>query len=482
VAVFERFTDRARRVLVLAQEEARLLNHNFIGTEHILLGLIHEGEGVAAKALESLGVNLEVVRSQVEETVGPAGSSTTGSPPFTPRAKKVLELSLREALQLGHNYIGTEHLLLGLVREGEGVAVQVLVSLGADLSRVRQHVIQLLSGYQAPGGHESVPVAVTGPRCPDCRALLEGQVAYRVLTVEPTDASLGAGPLRVAFVYCQRCGTTIAHTPAGGDEALWGSSSVETSDPLASRTGQKISVVETRWIRFAGSPEGTEGRDPHAIRVPPAPSSSPGKRRFPPELWSAPMPADIPPDAAVDLHHTGPFHEDGRIRGRVAGSTIELALQLPWSASPVTGTLGDDPVEVAWDLSTGEKGPATLQGTVGAQAVSVRGVFRRNRDFSFLDGTISGTLADASLAASIRPVLGGFSTSGTIVANGTLGDDRFEIFGSRDAERGMVRGTYNDRSVHLDLTATPGSDAHVAGACPAPPAFTALLTVTLLFF
>ena len=128
--MFERFTDRARRVLVLAQEEARLLNHNFIGTEHILLGLIHEGEGVAAKALESLGISLEAVREKVEETIGPAGSSTTGSPPFTPRAKKVLELSLREALQLGHNYIGTEHMLLGLVREGEGVAAQVLVSLG----------------------------------------------------------------------------------------------------------------------------------------------------------------------------------------------------------------------------------------------------------------------------------------------------------------------------------------------------------------
>jgi len=145
--LFERFTDRARRVLVLAQEEARLLNHNFIGTEHILLGLIHEGEGVAAKALESLGISLEAVREKVEETIGPAGSTTTGSPPFTPRAKKVLELSLREALQLGHNYIGTEHMLLGLVREGEGVAAQVLVNLGADLSRVRQQVIQLLSGY-----------------------------------------------------------------------------------------------------------------------------------------------------------------------------------------------------------------------------------------------------------------------------------------------------------------------------------------------
>ncbi len=146
--MYERFTDRARRVLVLAQEEALLLNHSFIGTEHILLGLIHEGEGVAAKALESLGISLEAAREKVEETVGPAGSAPTGSPPFTPRAKKVLELSLREALQLGHNYIGTEHMLLGLVREGEGVAAQVLVSLGADLTHVRQQVIQVISGYQ----------------------------------------------------------------------------------------------------------------------------------------------------------------------------------------------------------------------------------------------------------------------------------------------------------------------------------------------
>jgi ATP-dependent Clp protease ATP-binding subunit ClpC len=153
--MFERFTDRARRVVVLAQEEARLLNHNYIGTEHILLGLIHEGEGVAAKALESLGISLEAVRSQVEEIIGQGGSSPSGHIPFTPRAKKVLELSLREALQLGHNYIGTEHILLGLIREGEGVAAQVLVKLGADLSRVRQQVIQLLSGYSGPSASGS---------------------------------------------------------------------------------------------------------------------------------------------------------------------------------------------------------------------------------------------------------------------------------------------------------------------------------------
>jgi ATP-dependent Clp protease ATP-binding subunit ClpC len=160
--MFERFTDRARRVVVLAQEEARMLNHNYIGTEHILLGLIHEGEGVAAKALESLGISLEAVRQQVEEIIGQGQQAPSGHIPFTPRAKKVLELSLREALQLGHNYIGTEHILLGLIREGEGVAAQVLVKLGADLNRVRQQVIQLLSGYQgkepaAAGPAEGTP-------------------------------------------------------------------------------------------------------------------------------------------------------------------------------------------------------------------------------------------------------------------------------------------------------------------------------------
>jgi hypothetical protein len=148
--MFERFTDRARRVVVLAQEEARLLNHNYIGTEHILLGLIHEDEGVAAKALESLGISLEAVRAQVEEIIGQGQSAPTGHIPFTPRAKKVLELSLREALALNHNYIGTEHILLGLVREGEGVAAQVLVKLGAGLDRVRQQVVQVLAAGPAP--------------------------------------------------------------------------------------------------------------------------------------------------------------------------------------------------------------------------------------------------------------------------------------------------------------------------------------------
>ncbi|GGS47969.1 hypothetical protein GCM10010156_03420 [Planobispora rosea] len=146
--MFERFTDRARRVVVLAQEEARLINHNYIGTEHLLLGLIHEDEGVAAQALKSMDISLARVRQRVEEIIGQGRSAPSGHIPFTPRAKKVLELSLREALQLGHNYIGTEHILLGLIHEGEGVAAQVLVQLGADLNRVRQQVVQLLHGHR----------------------------------------------------------------------------------------------------------------------------------------------------------------------------------------------------------------------------------------------------------------------------------------------------------------------------------------------
>jgi len=143
--MFERFTDRARRVVVMAQEEARTLNHNFVGTEHILLGLLREGEGIAAKALESLGISLDAVRQRVEEIIGHGEHTPSGSIPFTPGAKRTLELSLTEAVQLGHEYVGTEHILLGLIREGEGVAAQVLVKQGADLDRVRQQVTQLVA-------------------------------------------------------------------------------------------------------------------------------------------------------------------------------------------------------------------------------------------------------------------------------------------------------------------------------------------------
>jgi ATP-dependent Clp protease ATP-binding subunit ClpC len=156
--MFEVFTDRARRVVVLAQEEARMLNHDYIGTEHLLLGLIHEGEGVAVRALESLGISLQDLRRDVEEMIGRGQHELSGHIPFTPRTKRVLELSLRESQQLGHDYIGTEHILLGLIREAEGVAAQVLVKLGADLNRVRQQVLQLLGGR----GHEEVGESEAG--------------------------------------------------------------------------------------------------------------------------------------------------------------------------------------------------------------------------------------------------------------------------------------------------------------------------------
>jgi ATP-dependent Clp protease ATP-binding subunit ClpC len=156
--MFERFTERARRVVVLAQHEARGLNHNWIGTEHLLLALIGEGHGVGAKALESMQISLDAARQQVEVIIGRGQEPVRdGRIPFTPRAKKVLEMSLREALQLGHHHIGTEHILLGLIREGDGVAAQVLVNLGADLNRARQQVIQLLHGHQ---GQEPAAAAV----------------------------------------------------------------------------------------------------------------------------------------------------------------------------------------------------------------------------------------------------------------------------------------------------------------------------------
>jgi ATP-dependent Clp protease ATP-binding subunit ClpC len=210
--VFERFTERARRVLTFAQEEARRLNHSFIGTEHILLGLIREGDGVGAQALQSLGISLQAVRDQVQETIGTAGTVASGSPPFTPRAKKVLELALREALQLNHSYIGTEHILLGLVREGEGVAATVLVSLGADLPRVRREVNNLMSGAQEAEGvrRGDVPAHPTPPReprCPSCHGNVSEAARFRTLVVRPDDGT--ADPLPVHLVYCTNCGTVL---------------------------------------------------------------------------------------------------------------------------------------------------------------------------------------------------------------------------------------------------------------------------------
>jgi ATP-dependent Clp protease ATP-binding subunit ClpC len=213
--MFERFTDRARHVVVLAQEEATLLDHNYIGTEHVLLGLLREEEGIGARTLENLGISLDAVRREVEGIIGHGQAAPVGHIPFTPRAKKVLELSLREALQLGHNYIGTEHLLLGLVREGEGVAAQVLTKLGADLGRIRQGVIRLLTGYTGsvpvePGRYEGLePGAAiqTGPCCPTCKLPLEGALAYRSIMAERDDEK--GDPIILTVGFCTRCGAAI---------------------------------------------------------------------------------------------------------------------------------------------------------------------------------------------------------------------------------------------------------------------------------
>ena len=213
--MFERFTDRARRVLVLAQEEARLLDHSFMGTEHILLGLISEQQGVAAVALERSGITLEAARHQVQEMVGSQRGTGGGSPPFTPRAKKVLELSLREALGLGHSYIGTEHLLLGLIRGGEGAGARVIERLGVNLDHLYGDVIALMSGTaeEVEGGvgemgRGGMPVS-DPPGCPQCRAGLVEHGRYRVIAVPAEDPAPELVDLEVRVLYCGRCGATF---------------------------------------------------------------------------------------------------------------------------------------------------------------------------------------------------------------------------------------------------------------------------------
>jgi ATP-dependent Clp protease ATP-binding subunit ClpC len=207
-------------VVVLAQEEARMLDHNYIGTEHLLLGLIQEGEGVAAQALHALGISLEDARRDIEEAIGRGQGSTTSHIPFTPRAKKVLELALREALQLGHNYIGTEHILLGLIREGEGVAAEVLQRRGAELARVRETVVELLPGSSESAGRSprrrrtrpAPEVAPTGPpvspedfpTCSSCSAPLAQTMAVKVFELSVDDQ-----PAQAKVAYCGRCGAAL---------------------------------------------------------------------------------------------------------------------------------------------------------------------------------------------------------------------------------------------------------------------------------
>jgi ATP-dependent Clp protease ATP-binding subunit ClpC len=223
--VFERFTDRARSVLVLAQDEARQLHHGYIGTEHILLGLVRQGDGVGAEVLTSFDITLESVRNEVRAMLGevhdPTAHAQNASPPFTPRAKKVLELSLREALKLGHSYIGTEHILLGIIREGESVATQVLARLGVSLAAARQRVIALISGQELEGQTgDPAETSVTSqfvragpasavPRCPQCRADVSEGARFRTISVQPDASSDDEIPLRTYVVYCGSCGVSL---------------------------------------------------------------------------------------------------------------------------------------------------------------------------------------------------------------------------------------------------------------------------------
>ena len=256
---------------MLAQEEARLLNHSFIGTEHILLGLMHEGEGVAAEALATLGISLEGVREKVEETIGMSGSAPMDPVPFTPRAKKVLELSLREALQMGHRYIGTEHLLLGLVPEGEGVAATVLVSLGAELPRVRQVVITLISGGQEPYGGGQVneldttttdrSAAALEPRCPRCRANVTDGTRFRTIAVHPRRRGRRSDIDRCRVLRAMQ--DHSAHVRDRGSELGTGSLFIVGAWLSAvhrwrNRRDVRISLSAKRTGRRAGLPRGQE--------------------------------------------------------------------------------------------------------------------------------------------------------------------------------------------------------------------------------
>ena len=282
--MFERFTDRARRVVVLAQEEARLLNHNYIGTEHILLGLIHEGEGVAAKALESLGISLDGVRAQVEAIIGQGGIAPSGHVPFTPRAKKVLELSLREALQLGHNYIGTEHILLGLIREGEGVAAIVLGKLGAVLPVVRETVMQLLAGYTP------TPAAPPDQPTPDTPASARAATEARKLAGrQPVGTqhmlrAMVADPDSLAAKALAQLGISAAAVEA----ALAMQDTAGTADELPEDAGARTLSIEILDGRLAIVIDDTEGRDQLARAFGSAPfvlrSSDPAAASFP-ALW-----------------------------------------------------------------------------------------------------------------------------------------------------------------------------------------------------
>jgi hypothetical protein len=445
--MFERFTERARRVLVLAQEEARFLEHNFIGTEHLLLGLVREADGVAAKALGELGIGLDEVRHRVKETIGPNGSPMTGSPPFTPRAKKVLELSLREALQLHHNYIGTEHILLGLVREGEGIAAQVLVSLGADLSRARQKVVDLLGTGPAAGsleGPDDLRPSASPPRCGRCDASLSESARYRTIEVPPDEDEAGTaqGPMRATLPYCSYCGTVIG--PPSEARAIPGGPVTTLVYGMAPRDAQ---------------PERSQ--------------------RFPDELLGAVHLEDVPEDARVELV----YRDDEVLEGTAAGTRVYLRGRVRSRRGPLKGTWGEVAFGAAWRLGDRLhvlKGPlpARLAGRFGEDAVKLKAAVHLGPQHLFERAEVGGELCGHPVRAQLSAASGGLGSTSTVVAQGTVGDSGFQLFGSLSADlsRAIVRGSVGGAPVFIDATREdPFAPVRVIGAFSGPPALLALL-------
>jgi hypothetical protein len=448
--MFERFTDRARRVLVLAQQEARVLGHNFLGTEHLLLGLIRESDGVAAMALAQLGIRLDDVRERVKETIGPAGSATTGSPPFTPRAKKVLELSLREALQLGHNYIGTEHILLGLVREGEGVAAQVLVSLGADLARVRQQVVQVLSddAPSLPMEREGIRPQAGAPRCGRCDASLLKSARYRTIEVPPGDDEPQRAPLSAIVLYCAYCGAVL-------------SPQIGMGGTLARPVGEGVYGYTRRGV------------------VPPR------THRFPDDLLAPVDIEGVPEEARVELV----YRDNEVIEGTAGGKEVRLTGRVASHRGPLKGTWGGVSVDANWrigdNLQAASPVPAILTGHFGEDALKLNSEFRFAPNYLFEEADIAGDVGGTPFRATVSAADGGLGSTDAIVAKGTVGETPFELFAalSGDLTKAVVRGSVDGRPISLDASRDErSSTVKLCGSYSGPPSLLVLTVGALSYF
>jgi hypothetical protein len=456
-------------VLVLAQNEASSLNHSFIGTEHILLALIEEGDGVAARALEALGISAEFVRERVKrihESAGMPGTSPSGSPPFTPRAKKVLELSLREALQRNHSYIGTEHLLLGVVREGEGEAATVLTSMGVDLSQVRQTVILLMSGQTGEASLGVVGAAEpiishigrvssheTVPLCPQCHGAL-GDVARVKPEWIQSGAEDASRPLLVDVVYCAQCGATLQMFKPDVD-------------------GRQSPRNTMRGGRVATS-----------ARVGVPGEASGNRRRFPDDV--SPSEGAIPDD---DLIKVDLVHKEQQLTGVVGEEPIDLLLDVPCHAGEVRGNFAGHDLVASWQLGDNyyehPDVSGTASGTFAGQAFELLGVFHLDSNYAIEAAEISGEIGGEPIAVNLQPATGGLSPTRTVAIDGTFAGTEFSIFStiSGDLTSGHVRGVVDGHALRLDASKEQkDGSVRVTGTYGGPPAILALAVGTFLYF